>query len=163
MKTESLKLAIEREFGKNKPICLVVTGHEQGSVRTEDHCFTFGGKYHAFLSTNEIEGEPVRHCESLYAWVDSDSHLQLSRTNPMKQKVEFAESAFPLLKYFAYEHLPEQLQGISKPFSELAYEVALRFDNEIKRPMASFDETKEALRKLLEAKECAVRAALENE
>lgn len=56
-----------------------------------------------------------------------------------------------VLKFFAYEHLPEKLQAISKPFGLLAREIAERADNA---------ETTVALRKLLEAKDCAVRAAL---
>lgn len=57
-----------------------------------------------------------------------------------------------ILRYFAYDHLPEGLQAISKPFSELAEQVANRApDNR---------ETTVALRKLLEAKDAAVRAAL---
>lgn len=57
-----------------------------------------------------------------------------------------------VLKFFAYEHLPEKLQAISKPFGELAKQCAERApDNQ---------ETTVALRKLLEAKDAAVRAAL---
>ena len=57
-----------------------------------------------------------------------------------------------VLKYFKYEHLPVQLQGVSKPFCELAHEVANR------SPLSP--ETTVALRKLLESKDAAVRAAL---
>jgi hypothetical protein len=57
-----------------------------------------------------------------------------------------------VLKFFACTHLPEKLQAISRPFGELAHEVANRFpDNQ---------ETTVALRKLLEAKDAAVRASL---
>jgi hypothetical protein len=57
-----------------------------------------------------------------------------------------------VLKFFAYSHLPEKLQEISRPFCDLAQQVAARApDNQ---------ETTVALRKLLEAKDAAVRAAL---
>jgi len=57
-----------------------------------------------------------------------------------------------ILKYFEYDHLPSRLQIISKPFWELAYFICANTpDNE---------EQNMALRKLLEAKDCAVRAAL---
>jgi len=57
-----------------------------------------------------------------------------------------------VMQYFAYSHLPERLQDISKPFGELAEKVADR---------SPFNqETTVALRKLLEAKDAAVRAAL---
>lgn len=63
------------------------------------------------------------------------------------------EERYPILQFFAYEHLPEHLQAISKPFAELAGVMAAR---ETKH----FAETAAGLRKLLEAKDCAVRAAL---
>ena len=56
-----------------------------------------------------------------------------------------------LLKFFAYEHLPQHLQLISKPFGELAKEMAETLDG---------PELTAGLRKLLEAKDCMVRAAL---
>ena len=57
-----------------------------------------------------------------------------------------------LMKYFAYNHLPEHLQTVSKPF----YELANKIDTEL--PINS--ESTTALRKLIEAKDAAVRAAL---
>lgn len=58
-----------------------------------------------------------------------------------------------LLKFFAYSHLPEHLQTVSKPFHDLA--------SHIDESIPSNPERTVALRKLLEAKDCAVRAALE--
>lgn len=57
-----------------------------------------------------------------------------------------------LLQYFKYDHLPVHLQVVSKPFCELAIE--LDYMNGDPR------ETAVALRKLLESKDAAVRAAL---
>lgn len=65
------------------------------------------------------------------------------------------ELQFDILRYFKYEHLPEHLQEISKPFKELAYKVAKTY---MIRGGTSIAETSAALRKLLEAKDCAVRA-----
>ena len=57
-----------------------------------------------------------------------------------------------ILKYFVFAHLPEgPLQEISRPFCELAHSMA----NQLEGP-----ELTACLRKLLEAKDCAVRAAL---
>lgn len=55
-----------------------------------------------------------------------------------------------LLDHFGYEHLPAELQEVSRPFGELAAAVA---------DHTSGPETSACLRKLLEAKDCAVRAA----
>lgn len=57
-----------------------------------------------------------------------------------------------LMRYFVFDHLPERLQVVSRPFGELADQVAARAPNN--------PETTVALRKLLEAKDAAVRAAL---
>lgn len=57
-----------------------------------------------------------------------------------------------VLAYFKWDHLPEKLQAVSKPFGELAEQVANRAPQN--------QETTVALRKLLEAKDAAVRAAL---
>lgn len=57
-----------------------------------------------------------------------------------------------VLQYFSYAHLPSRLQEISKDFRELAYKTAER------SPQSR--ETTVALRKLLEAKDAAVRAVL---
>ncbi len=60
---------------------------------------------------------------------------------------------FPILAFFKYDHLPAKLQEISKPFSDLAYAKAAM---ETVHPA----EIAAGLRKLLEAKDCFVRAAL---
>lgn len=56
-----------------------------------------------------------------------------------------------LYQFFEYKHLPGHLQEISRPFGELAYKLHALPDNAEKTT---------ALRKLLEAKDCAVRATL---
>lgn len=57
-----------------------------------------------------------------------------------------------LLKYFTHDHLPEHLAKVSKPFCVMAHELV---DSLPESP-----ELTACLRKLLEAKDCAVRAAL---
>lgn len=56
-----------------------------------------------------------------------------------------------VLRFFEYEHLPPALQDISRPFADLATEMADVLDG---------PELTVGLRKLLEAKDCMVRAAL---
>ena len=58
-----------------------------------------------------------------------------------------------LLKFFKFKHLPENLQHISRPFSIMAYELAYT--------LPSNAETTITLRKLIEAKDAAVRSALD--
>lgn len=57
-----------------------------------------------------------------------------------------------LLQYFAYEHLRPEMQAISKPFCVLAHQMVETLPSNPERTMA--------LRKLLEAKDCAVRASI---
>jgi hypothetical protein len=60
-------------------------------------------------------------------------------------------STAEILKYFAYDHLPSHLREISKSFGDLANEMAANLDG---------PELTAGLRKLLEAKDFMVRAAL---
>lgn len=57
-----------------------------------------------------------------------------------------------MLKWFEYAHLPERLQETSKPFGDLAAMIC--------ETIAGGPERTVALRKLLEAKDAAVRAKL---
>jgi hypothetical protein len=66
---------------------------------------------------------------------------------------ELHPSVVALLRYFEYEHLPEYLQAVSRPLSELASQLAL--------DLPQGPELTTGLRKLLEAKDCFVRAALD--
>ena len=58
----------------------------------------------------------------------------------------------PMLQFFAFSHLPPNLADASRPFHDLAFELV----NTLPRN----PERSAALRKLLEAKDCAVRARL---
>ena len=55
------------------------------------------------------------------------------------------------MRWFRYDHLPEDLQEVSRPFGVLAHEM-----NET---LPDGPEKSAGLRKLLEAKDCMVRAA----
>lgn len=57
-----------------------------------------------------------------------------------------------LLQFFTYEHLPNHLQPVSQQFCMLAHE--------LENMLPSNPEKTTAMRKLLEAKDCAVRAML---
>lgn len=58
----------------------------------------------------------------------------------------------PMLQFFQYGHLPQDLQNVSRPFGHLAATLV--------RELPRNPERTAALRKLLEAKDCAVRAML---
>lgn len=58
----------------------------------------------------------------------------------------------PILQFFQYGHLPETLQRVSEPFCKLAFDMVGKLPRNPERTVA--------LRKLLEAKDAAVRALL---
>lgn len=60
------------------------------------------------------------------------------------------EDSPEIMRHFEYAHLPEKLQAVSQPFCSLANQMLSLPDGE---------ERTVCLRKLLEAKDCAVRAA----
>ena len=57
------------------------------------------------------------------------------------------------IKYFTYSHLPERLQVVSKPIGDLA--------QQLEDIIPDGPEKSAGMRKLLEAKDCFVRAVLE--
>lgn len=71
-------------------------------------------------------------------------------TEPTAQAQPQASS--PIIAYFACDHLPPKLQAVSAPIRDLA----LKMDAEL--PNGA--EKSAGLRKLLEAKDCFVRAQL---
>lgn len=58
----------------------------------------------------------------------------------------------PMLRFFKYDHLPPHLQAVSEPWCKLASHVVDTLPRNAERTAA--------LRKLLEGKDCAVRALL---
>ena len=67
-----------------------------------------------------------------------------------------APQAEHILQFFAYEHLPPHMQEVSRPFCELAKSLT----DPAGKPLPRNPERTVALRKLLEAKDAAVRALL---
>lgn len=69
-----------------------------------------------------------------------------------------------ILPFFSYDHLPEPLRTVSRPFHDLAHAMTGSGTPEgVSLGGVRLDgpELTAGLRKLLEAKDCAVRAALD--
>jgi hypothetical protein len=60
-----------------------------------------------------------------------------------------------MMQFFKYDHLPAHLQKVSEPFCALAQSIVDSLPSNPERTVA--------LRKLLEAKDCAVRALIYKE
>lgn len=72
--------------------------------------------------------------------------------HPEEQPRPMHASVAHVLQFFNFEHLPWRLQKVSEPFKLLAERVA--------KAAPYSQETTVALRKLLEAKDAAIRAVL---
>lgn len=91
-----------------------------------------------------------------------DEEEQRLRDEASRQKERLAavdqrqEAAFiaqdRMLQFFTFAHLPVHLQDVSRPFCDLAANIVNKLPSNPERTVA--------LRKLLEAKDCAVRALL---
>lgn len=77
----------------------------------------------------------------------------MSNTDSYVPHIEFSAQQIeqdPILRFFHYTHLPAPLQAASRPFCELAAHITTTLPRNAERSVA--------LRKLLEAKDAAVRA-----
>ncbi len=72
--------------------------------------------------------------------------------NPQAPGVAMTNALDHIMQFFAYGHLPAHLQAVSQPFAELAGFIVNHLPRNPERAVA--------LRKLLEAKDAAVRAKL---
>ena len=85
----------------------------------------------------------IRTAEGVAADVHSQAEQAASSTTRAIDRME---------QFFAYGHLPPHLQAVSEPFGKLATLICDTLPGNPERTVA--------LRKLLEAKDCAVRALL---
>ena len=77
---------------------------------------------------------------------------KLMSKDPIKLTNPASKHIYPIYEYFSYSHLPEHLQAISRPFHDIAC-------NMINKQAGAYnEELNHGLRKLLEAKDCFVRA-----
>ena len=86
--------------------------------------------------------DKVGPCQSFDKWKAQDG---IGEEKPIE----------PIMQFFNYDHLPDELARISKPFASLAESLICNLPRNPERTVA--------LRKLLEAKDCAVRAYIYQE
>tara|TARA_R110002073_G_scaffold326370_1_gene506179 strand:+ start:28612 stop:28848 length:237 start_codon:yes stop_codon:yes gene_type:complete len=78
--------------------------------------------------------------------------MQHETNQPGQSGIPLEATTSPIMQYFGYEHLPEHLQRYSRGLCELA--------RSMDASLPHGPEKSAGLRKLLEAKDCFVRAAL---
>lgn len=122
-------------------------------MRLRDHC------YFCQQQLNDRE-EIVRNSVT-----GAVAHWACVRARPAERMCELSNAAMEadmteqaqqqpehISQFFVYAHLPSHLQEVSKPFGELAERIVTTLPRNPERTVA--------LRKLLEAKDAAVRALL---
>jgi hypothetical protein len=117
-----------------------VHGERLVNLSVTDH----NGNIHKRTSVTLYQpGDAITHADGGYAvWMD----YQQQQAQPKPQGSTTA-------KYFAFGHLPQHLQLVSKPLGELA--------ELLEQLLPNGPEKSAGMRKLLEAKDCFVRAALD--
>lgn len=94
-------------------------------------------------------GDTITHADGGYAvWMEQllELHGEAQQTTPVPEPSTTA-------KYFSFAHLPAHLQIVSKPLGQLA--------ELLEQLLPAGPEKSAGMRKLLEAKDCFVRAALD--
>lgn len=94
----------------------------------------------------------VERGEQLSAYVHGNQDLFIREIDPNPARIDTA--ADRLLAFFTYQHLPTDLLMAAMPFAGLAVRLVATLPAGAERTVC--------LRKLLEAKDCAVRAVLES-
>lgn len=105
-------------------------------------------------------GAPLEHYPPLRVepssehtvYVHSGMDLHVHEVQPGEVDIAPTRSTAPIMKHFAYSHLPAHLQEVSKPIGDLA--------RAMDENLPDGAEKSAGLRKLLEAKDCLVRAKL---
>ena len=97
------------------------------------------------LDLGEIVDDFVAHAASVMAILEKRYHRCLIGSDGLMPTER-------MLKFFAYDHLPEHLQAVSRHFADLAHH--------IEATLPAGPERTVSLRKLLEAKDAAVRAVI---
>lgn len=108
----------------------------------------FGRGIGAYLACNECDWFEKDLDQELY----TEQEMAMSEPGPICRFATKETAMDRMMQFFAYDHLPEHLKAVSKPFGELAQKVVDELPSNPERTVA--------LRKLLEAKDCAVRALL---
>lgn len=96
------------------------------------------------IRTRQLQA--FRQCANDFANLAESDHGAAIDSPIMADKPE------PILQFFAFDHLPDRLQAVSRPFGVLAQNMVETLPRNPERTVA--------LRKLLEAKDAAVRALI---
>lgn len=139
-----------------QPIYVEITESESLGVTVEVGRFVGENNHHIY--TSRSLGASASEFTSVFAAINSATKELIERVETETAEYVKAQSEpvdyniSPIMQYFAFAHLPETLQRVSKPIGELATRMDILLPNGAEKSAG--------LRKLLEAKDCLVRASL---
>ena len=111
------------------------------------------GELQADSMREVLDGLQKMHPEAHEIRIKKQIDEQAAKLAAVDQRQEAAFIAQDrMLQFFTFAHLPAHLQDVSRPFCDLAANIVNKLPSNPERTVA--------LRKLLEAKDCAVRALL---
>lgn len=100
------------------------------------------------------DGYAVKYQDGYTSWCPKEAFEKANTPIGRQEGEEIHPSILGVLKHFQFDHLKPELQEISAPFAVLAWRLARSHSP------GNGAECTNALRRLLEAKDSAVRAAL---
>lgn len=123
----------------------------EDTVNKSDYCYNITDR-----SWLKYQGSGILPAPQIWEFLNRNSYKfesnSLERLSHPDRMHLLGKTPNSLLRFFEYQHLPEHLQAISKPIGELA--------QHMDRQLPESAEKTVGLRKLLEAKDCFVRANL---
>jgi hypothetical protein len=123
--------------------------HPEGIVFASDTFTRAQARLSAYMEARGNAALIARYASLGFAW---QTRAEPPQPTPTPGADAVTDPTDPMLQFFGYTHLPLAMQEVSRPFCELAKQMVLT--------LPSNPERSAALRKLLEAKDCAVRAAI---
>lgn len=101
--------------------------------------------------TNTDEHTTPDNPEDCPSWSEDPAN-PAANPHAFRRGVPPQESDLEIMRWFGYDHLPPHLQAVSRPYADLAQALTASIPHS--------QELAVALRKLLESKDAAVRAAM---
>lgn len=101
-------------------------------------------------SNVETSRQTVKEGEAISVYATDSRSFEITEVDEVQPERKASEE--PIRQFFEHAHLPGNLAAVSRPFAELADKVLADLPRNAERTVA--------LRKMLEAKDAAVRALL---
>lgn len=112
--------------------------------------FKDGCMAHGACGSSQLEAEKNAY-KGAYDYLIGKGSIQITTADAV---IKSLRAINPIMDFFHYSHLPSHLQAVSKPIGDIAYLMHTSLPDSAEKSTG--------LRKLLEAKDCFVRCAVNN-